>query len=708
MKPFADLTRLTNPRNVAVVGASARESSQGRRLYDNLVLHSSVPGEVYAVNPAYQEIDGRPCWPSISALPQAEIDVALIMINASLVLDCLRQCAARGIPFAVVMTSGFSEAGEEGQRLEREIARLCETTGLHVYGPNCPGFVNVRDRLGMTFSPAFKDDLNSGSIGLATQGGGLGRNLLQGLSHGQGVGLWFSAGNEVDLEIPDFIAHMANDPKTSVIALLMEGVKDGRRLTAALELARARNKPVVVLKVGRSEAGVRAAQSHTASVAGTAAVNSAVFRQFGAIEVDDLDQLLAASRLLTRITPKSGNGLCIHTFSGGTAALAADIAGAAGLPMAVFAPETKAALRRLLPDFASIDNPVDTTADILRNPEATAACLRALCADPAVGTVLFPIPMDYGSITDGMAQAIATVAAETETLIVPVWMSRRLGGGFRLLETAGLLPFLSLSDAIAALSKAIAWKRPERPAAACAHAKAAPGQARMLSEAAAKAMLRAAGLPIPEGVVAVSADQAAREAERLGFPVVMKVVSAQITHKTEAGGVKLGIASAGAAREAYAAIHETVARHHPGALIDGILVERMLPPGGREVLVGVHSDAAFGLVLTFGLGGIFVETIRDVAHRMVPLSRDDARALLREIRYAEMLDGVRGQAPADLAALEDLILRVSDFAWSHRDALLELELNPVWVGSEGQGAMPLDALIGLRPGAEAGLGQRAS
>ena len=177
------------------------------------------------------------------------------------------------------------------------------------------------------------------------------------------MGLWFSAGNEVDLEIPDFIAHMANDPKISVIALLMEGVKHGRRLTAALELARARNKPVVVLKVGRSEAGVRAAQSHTASVAGTAAVNSAVFRQFGAIEVDDLDQLLAASRLLTRITPKSGNGLCIYTFSGGTAALAADIAGAAGLPMAVFAPETKTALRKLLPDFASMDNPVDTTAD---------------------------------------------------------------------------------------------------------------------------------------------------------------------------------------------------------------------------------------------------------------------------------------------------------------------------------------------------------
>jgi len=695
MKPFADLTRFINPRNVAVVGASAREASQGRRLYDNLVLHSAVPGEVFAVNPAYGEIGGRPCWPSISALPEADIDVALIMINASLVLDALKQCAARGIPFAVVMTSGFSEAGEEGQRLEREIAELCRATGLHVYGPNCPGFVNVRDRLGMTFSPAFKDDLNAGAIGLATQGGGLGRNLLQGLSHGQGVGLWFSAGNEVDLEIPDFIAHMANDPQIRVIALLMEGVKNGRRLTSALELARARNKPVVVLKIGHSEAGVRAAQSHTASVAGSAAVNSAVFRQFGAIEVDDLDQLLATARLLTRITPKSGNGLCIYTFSGGTAALAADIAGGAGLPMAAFAPATKAALRKLLPDFASIDNPVDTTADILRNQQASVECLRILCADPGVGTVLFPIPMDYGGITDGMAQAIATVAAETDTLIVPVWMSRRLGGGFQLLETEGLLPFLALSDAIAVLAKAVPWKTPAAlPAPSSPPAAAAASGGRMLSEAAAKSLLREAGLPVPQGVVVANAEEAAELAARLGFPVVMKVVSAQIAHKTEAGGVRQNIASAGAAREAHAAILDSVARRCPEAKVDGILVERMLPPGGREVLVGVHRDAAFGLVLTFGLGGIFVETIRDVAHRMIPLSRDDARALVREIEYVEILEGVRGQAPADFDALEDLIVRVSDFAWQHREVLHEMELNPVWVGAAGQGAMPLDALIG--------------
>ena len=312
------------------------------------------------------------------------------------------------------------------------------------------------------------------------------------------MGLWFSAGNEVDLEIPDFVAHMAADPRIRVIALLMEGVKDGRRLTPPCGW-RARGKPW-----WRAAAGAVAYRP----------VNSAVFRQFGAIEVDDLDQLLAVSQLLTRASAKSGNGLCIYTFSGGTAALAADLAGAARLPMAGLAPATQAALAALLPDFASIGNPVDTTADILRNPEVSAECLRILCADPSVGTVLYPIPMDYGAITDAMAEPIVSVASRTDTLIVPVWMSRRLSDGYSVMERAGLLPFLSLSDAIAALSRAIAWKgepAPRRPAPAASDARA-------LSEADAKAMLRDAGLPMPAGRIARSADEAAAHAAALGFP----------------------------------------------------------------------------------------------------------------------------------------------------------------------------------------------
>jgi acyl-CoA synthetase (NDP forming) len=705
MKPFANLDLLVAPRNVAIVGASSRESSQGRRLFDNIVLHSSFAGLVFPVNPAYSEIGDRQCWPSVESLPDVEIDVALIIIKASLVLNTLEQCARRGIPFAIVMTSGFAEAGSAGKALEAEIAALCARTSLRVYGPNCPGFVNLRDKLGLTFSPAFKSDLNAGPIGLATQGGGLGRNVLQGLAQGPGVGIWFSAGNEADLALPDFIAHMAVDADIKVIAVLMEGIKDGARFARALQLARENRKPVVVLKIGRSEEGVRAAQSHTASVAGSAAVNSAAFRQFGAIEVEDLDELVALSRMLVYPLPKRGAGLCIYTFSGGTAALAADIAGASAVPLARLSPDTIAALRGLLPAFANVENPIDTTADVLRDVSASSECLRIVCRDEHVGIVLCPIPMDYGDITETMAQTITEAAATFDKAIVPVWMSRRLGAGFQHLENSGLLPFMSVRSAMSALEKlyrhvdSVATENAPNNSSATRLVEE-PSQnerqgTRTLSESAAKAMLNEAGIATPANHLAQTADEAAAHATRIGFPVVMKVVSAQIAHKTEAGGVRLKVMSERDAHAAFDDIHATVAERRPGAVIDGILVEKMMPQNGREVLVGVHRDDAFGLVLTFGLGGIFVETLKDVAHRVIPVSHDDARRMIREIRAFPLLQGVRGQPRADLEALEVLLVKVSAFASQHAANLHELDLNPVWVGDAGQGAIPLDALIVL-------------
>jgi len=696
MKEFADLQRLVNPRRIAIIGASPRETSQGRRLLDNVVQHSAFDGDVFLVNPAYESIGERRCWPSVAAIPTADIDVALVIVNASLVLDTLRQCASCGIPFAILMTSGFAEAGEEGTALEEQIRDLCRKTSLRVYGPNCPGFVNVRDRLGMTFSPAFKDDLNAGTIGVATQGGGLGRNILQGLSHGNGVALWFSAGNEADLDVPDFIAHMARDPAIRVIAVLMEGVKNGRRLADALRLAREADKPVVVLKIGRSELGIRAAQSHTASIAGSAAVNSAAFHQFGAIEVDDLDELVAVSRMLAAAPPKPHGGLCIVTFSGGTAALAADIAGAHDLPLAQLSEATRQALATMLPSFASTANPVDTTADILRNSELTSQCLRLICSDPNVSTVLFPIPMDYAGITASMAETLVETLSGTDAMVVPVWMSRRMGEGFQRMESGGAFPFLSLTDAISALKKA-RRVAPVATLAQGAHAEATQNTPRRksLSEMQAKQMLLEHGIAVPSGRLARSSEEASAYASELGFPVVMKVVSEQILHKTEAGGVRLGIASEAEARAAYAAVVNTVRQRRPDAVIDGILVEKMLPAGGREILIGVHRDEAFGPVLTVGLGGIFVEVLKDVVHRVIPITPADAHDMLRQMRCFPILAGVRGQAPADLAALEALLVRVSEFADRHHDALLEVDLNPVWVGAAGEGVVPLDALIVL-------------
>lgn len=694
---FPDLRRLLRPRGIAVVGASARDGSQGQRLIDNLVLHSTFDGQVFPVNPSTAEIRGLKCWPDVSSLPRDAVDVALVMVNASLVPDTLRQCVSVGIPFAIVMTSGFAEAGAEGERLQADIDALCAESGLRVYGPNCPGFTNVRDRIGMTFSPAFKDDLNPGPIGLATQGGGLGRTVLQALSHGPGVGLWFSGGNECDLGLPDFIAAMAVDPAIEVIAVLMEGIKDGARLIRALDLARANHKPVVLLKVGRSDYGVAAALSHTASVAGTAAVNNAVFRQHGAIQVGDLDELAAVSRLLAQGRPPAGTGICIVTISGGTAALAADLVGVAKLPLATFSQATATALTQVLPNFANAVNPLDTTADVFRSPKMLDDSIRIVCADPDVGAVLIPIPTDYGTITEAMAQAIVQASRESTRLILPVWMSRTHGAGFDVLERAGLQPFASLTDAVGSL-RAV-WPtdgRGSSPApSALPHAEPRTS-AGALSEVDAKRVLRQAGIAIPSGRLARSCDEALQVAADVGFPVVLKIVSEQILHKTEAGGVRLGIADADELRDAHRDLMRTVAQARPDAVLDGVLVERMLPPGGREVLVGVHHDAAFGPILSVGLGGIFVEVLRDVAHRALPITAVDASAMIRELRAYEWLEGTRGQPPADIAALERLLLDVSAFATSHADDLIELDLNPVWVGGRGQGAIALDALLVMK------------
>lgn len=693
MPEFPDLSRLVRPRNILVVGGSQRPNSEGARLLENLTRHSRLRGEVFVVHPKMQDAEGYRCWPSVAAVPPAPIDVALVMVRVELVLDALRDCAAREIPFAIVMSSGFAEAGAEGEAIEAEIKKLCDETGLRVYGPNCPGLTNLADHIGMTFSPAFQSDIHTGSVGIVTQGGGSGRNILQGLSHGVGAALWMSGGNELDLGAPDFIAHMASDPQIRVIAVLLEGIKHGTRLIAALDLARQHRKPVVVLKVGRSEYGVRAAQSHTGSIAGAAAVNSAVFRQFGAIEVEELDDLVAVSRLLAGERPPTSRKLAILTFSGGAAAMAADQAGLQGLELADFLPATTEGLRERLPGFAAVSNPVDVTAEALKRTDALAACLRLVAEDPDVGAVLVPIPADYGPVTDNIASAIIDASANAPRPIVPVWMSRRHGAGFRMLEEAGLAPFVSLSKALNALKLAAPKAREGATLVAPPPAAATPARHLLpYNEDTAKRILGQSGITVPRGVLVRSADEVESVAAEIGFPLVMKVSSAQILHKTEVKGVHLNIRSVEQATAAYAQILADVAARRPNATIDGVLMERMYDTRGREMLVGVHRDPAFGPVLTVGLGGIFVELLKDVSHRVLPIGKEDALDMLSELRNAAYLGAFRDAPSADVDALAKLLVQVSGFAVSHPE-IEEAELNPVWVGPQGEGAVALDALI---------------
>jgi acyl-CoA synthetase (NDP forming) len=698
----AELARLVDPRSIVFIGASDRPDSIAQRALTNLIEHSAFDGALYLVNPNRDEVFGRPCLSDISAVPEAP-DLAIITTPADTVLATLAACAARGVGFAIVFTAGFSEVGEAGKDVEAGMKALADRTGMRIYGPNCPGLTNVNKRLGFAFSPAFKTDLRAGPTGLATQGGALGRTIMQSMDRGLGIGLWCSAGNEVDLEISDFIDHMAEAPDIEVIAAVLEGVRDGPKFVAAALHAGRRGKPIVALKIGKSKIGMAATQSHTAAISGSAEVNAAVFRQLGIVEVDDLDELVDVASLFAAKRPRGDEKIGIFSMSGGSAALSADMIGLSELELARFSPQTFAKLRELLPSYAAIANPLDTSGNILATPQLLYPTLKTVVEDPDVSITLFPIPLDYGKFIEIACEAIIRVRAETGAMIVPVWMSDRMGAGYAKLVAAGVVPIRSLGNAAKAIKR---WRAhgqrlrqfdPKWSPLALDAANIAPAQrVRTLTEVDAKALLAARGVGIPAGRLCADAPEAATAQSQLGGATVAKVVCADIIHKSDIGGVRLNLAWPDDAALAWSEIVASAKAHFPDAKIEGVLIERMAPSGGIEAFVGIHRDPVFGPMMTFGLGGVYVELFRDVSRRMLPVTRAQAAAMIRETRCFDLLQGLRGRGASDIPALEALLVALSDYVGDPTASVEEIELNPIWVGKAGQGVLALDAVLTLR------------
>jgi acyl-CoA synthetase (NDP forming) len=687
------------------VGASERETSVGGRLITNICVHSAFAGDLFLINPNRDSINGKRCYRGIQDVPYAP-DVCLVALPASSVLASLEEAGAFGCKFAIVLSSGFGETGEEGKKLEQAMREIVARTGLRIYGPNSPGLSNIHNRLGLNFSPAFKDDLRAGAIGIVTQGGGLGRTFQQAMARGVGVAQWFSPGNEVDLELADFVYHMVESPEIRVIAMMIEGFRDGRKMLAAALHAAHKRKPIVVIKLGKSQYGAKAALSHTTAITGEAEVNSAVFRQLSMLEVNDIDEMVDLAALLSRSTPGASKGLAIYTYSGGTAALTADVIGVSNLELAEFAPRTLDVLKKVLPAFAAIENPVDTTTEVLVNPAIMYESLKAVVTDPGVALTLIPIPIEMGSVTAEMSRAAARLAKETNAAILPVWMTDRLGEGFQILAEAGLVPSRSVQNAV---RTAAHWQHYGRMLDSMDHTwvparlqddagVAGSGIKKSWSEAGAKAELTTAGVPVLPSAVCESYDDAVEFAGRYGFPVVLKVSSADILHKSDIGGVKIGIQNAPEMRTAFAEILENVGRARPDAHVDGILVERMAGQGGLELFCGVHRDPVFGHVMTFGAGGLWIELLHDVSRRLLPITASEAASMVREIRYFRVLQGYRSSLPRDLPALEAILMRVSQYVVERADVLEEVEINPIWVGAAGAGAFALDAVLVTRDG----------
>jgi acetate---CoA ligase (ADP-forming) len=695
--------RLLNPRGIAVVGASPEPSRPGAQAVSALQKHG-YRGAVYPVNPKYPDIAGYKCYPALSDIEDV-CDVAVISLPASHVPGVVAQCGARGIPFAVVQGGGFREAGEEGEQLEADMLAAARRGGVRLIGPNCLGYVNVHTRAYAAFGSLTRPPLlQPGPVSAVLQSASFGVSvLIQCDAAGLGFRYVVTSGNEADITAPELIDAYVDDPETRVILAYLEGVRDGRGFMAAARRALAAGKPLIVLKAGNTESGRRAAESHTANLAGSYDVYRAAFRQCGVIEVRDVQEAVDTATCFAAGRLPRGRRVIVMGGSGGAAAMYSDQADESGLALAELAPHTIDALKATLPALASLKNPIDYTAGYPREGKGLdfVRAFRAAIDDPNVDqlAVMFAAAgraqVQYGG--EVLAQV---VAATDKPIVVFSGMTEALAPeGLASMREARIPVLASPKRAASAMAAMAAYadarKRSERTSKEVRLELPAPTRRTgTFSEVESKRLVAAAGIAVTTDTL-LPLDVDARGGANLAYPLALKIVSPDIAHKTDVGGVRLNVRSAEELASAAAEMVERVRKAAPEAKLEGLLASPMVI-GGTETLVGVINDAAFGPVVAFGLGGILTEVLHDMAYRVAPFDADEARAMMGELRARALFDGVRGGAPLDVDALADTLARVSALAWQMRNQIAEMDINPLLVLPKGQGVIAADALVVMK------------
>lgn len=704
---FPDISKLMKPREIAIVGASEKENSLAKTTYENIVDRSDFHKEnVQLVNPRYDEMFGQRCYKKVSDIQSNEIDVAIILVKADYVPGVVRECAEIGIPFALIMTAGFAEVGGKGIELQRQLEEVIQETGIRVYGPNCPGLTDLNNRLGMTFSIGYSYDFLSGGIGLASQGGGMGRCIMQGQKRGIGFGYFISTGNEIDLELSDFIYYMLKDPKIRVVAAVVEGFKDGEKFKEVAKYALKMKKPIVLLKIARSELGQEVVMSHTGSMAGSDEILDALCNQYGVVRVDDIDELLETSALFSRGGLMDSTNLSIVSGSGGTNVLTADLCGQMNLDLVKFGEPTIEKLTQIAPTYASVSNPVDLTADIFSDRDLHINSIKAVLEDKNVNIVIVPVYANYGNVTEVICQDLVELPSIEGKLIIPIWMSPMEVGGLKRLEEGGLIPFRSVKNTIVTVKRYVdyckfvyghkeVFDHTETEYRELFHhvdrvlhktSKDA------IDEYTSKNILNAAGISVTNEQIVQTSEEAVAVAEEIGYPVALKIVSSDIPHKTEAGIVRLDIRSDNELRKACDEIKQAATTYNPHAKIEGVLVSEMVQDG-IEMILGLKLDPQYGSVVLIGLGGIYTEILKDVVIGMNPISKEYAFKLISKLKGAELLNGFRGGEKYDVEALASTVEKLSRFGAILDKNIGELDINPLLVLPEGKGVKALDALI---------------
>lgn len=699
------LHRFFWPESIAVLGASPdTHRIRGRLLHQ--LRENGYPGTILPINPSYAEIEGLRCYESIAAVGQP-VDLALVAIPAAGVGAALEDCAAAGVKNALIVSSGFAEEGGAASEMQSALVELTQRTGLRACGPNCEGYYNALGRIATTFSPTVetKDDdartlISDRRIGVIAQSGGMGFALFnRGKAAGIGFSYVISTGNEADLSMADFLDYMVEDPHTDAVMLFCETVRDGPGFVAALEKARARRKPIIAIKIGRSDAGARASASHTASLSGSHTAYRAVFARYGVIEAEDMDEAIAIAGVALTCPLPAGRRTGIITVSGGGGAWMADTLTDAGLTVPTLSAATQAKMRKLMPSYGAAANPVDVTAQGSNTGPAMMTVMEELADTDELDMIVLITSLASETRVSLDSERVRAVAARCGkpmtvwTYTLPSPFGRASAAG------CGLFVHTDLRDAgtafgkLAAYAEAVARPLPE-PLPAADVAPIPPDRSGVLPEWAAKQLLREF-LPPSAERLATTAAEAADLAAGIGFPVALKIQSPDLPHKTEVGGVRLGLADADAVREAYDAMLRDVLGHAPDARIEGVLVQKMAPKG-HELVIGMVNDPTFGPIMMLGFGGTTVELFGDVVHAPAPLDPPEAQRLLRGLKSARLLTGFRGSAPVDLAPLALLVARVSEAALAHADRIAEMELNPVILHADGSGLTVADALVRLR------------
>ena len=699
---ISNLRQFLAPKSIAILGASASVGSMGWRVVNNL-KEMGFEGEVYPINPKADEILGYKVYQNILDI-NAPIDLAYCALAAGKTVEAFEQCEQAGVKFIIVISSGFAEIGEEGAKIQQYMTDFAKRTGIRILGPNCQGAINFLDKVAMSISSALNMGYIAGSIGIISQSGSTGHGIFNiAMERGLGLAYLATTGNEADLSSLDFIEYMLDDPRVNVIVSYMEGTKDIKRLFALGQKSLQIGKPIVVLKPGKSELAQKAITSHTAALAASDRLYAATLKQAGIIRVNDIDELLDAAYIFAdlKIRPK-GNRVAISSTAGGAAVMLTDACAELGMDVPELQTETAAKLTEVLPVFATAQNPLDMTAQVINNSDNFTKLCTALADDPSIDILIIGIGMNVGKDSEKRGNLVYQVAEQLDKPMLVAWVTgpQSSGLGQQILREHNIPVFHNPYRTAKALSHVVQFEAARNKQEANDKTKMSfnttsnlfpPGQI-VLAEFEAKKFMAANGFTVTGERVVQTAEEAIATANEFGYPVVLKINSPQILHKTEAGGVKLNLSTADEVASAFEQILTNVKAYNPEAEIEGILVQEMVT-SGEEVILGSTFDPQFGPMIMFGLGGIYVEIAKDVAFRMPPISKTEAMEMITETKMAyAVLKGARGKVPSDIDALCETISRFSHLVAAMEDDV-EIDLNPIVVLPAGKGVKIVDALI---------------